>query len=105
MQTFANDRRRTKRYDIPLKLTYCDPTSTCRGEALTKNICRAGVRFPVDARIAEGTMLDVKIEDPYSNALISSRAEVIWSGESVSGDAAEDVVYEVGVRLLKKRLY
>ena len=105
MQTFVNDRRHTKRYDIPLKLSYCDPISNFRGEGLTRNICRAGIRFPVDTRIAKGTVLDVKIEDPYSNALITSRAEVIWSDEFVTGDDAEDVIYEVGARLLKKRLY
>ena len=105
MQTFVNDRRRAKRYDIPLKLTYCDPIANCRGEALTKNICRAGIRFPIDTKIAKGSMLDLKIEDPYSNALITSKAEVIWLEELVTGDDAGDVVYEVGARLLKKRLY
>ena len=105
MQNFINDRRRTKRYDIPLKLTYCDPITNCRGEALTRNICRAGIRFPVDTKIAKGAILDVRIEDPYSNASISSKLEVIWLEEFITGGDAEDVIYEAGARLLKGRLY
>ena len=104
-ETFINDRRRIKRYDIPLKLNYCDPITKCQGESLTKNISRAGLRFPVNTKVPKGTMLDLKIEDPYSKALINSRAKVIWMEKFITGDDAEDVIYEVGVRLLKKRLY
>lgn len=102
---FINDRRGTKRYDVPLKLSYSDPAMNWRGESLTRNISRSGLRFPVSAKIPKGYMLDLKIEDPNSKALISSKAKVVWAEEFVTGDDAEDVIYEVGVRLLKKHLY
>ena len=105
METFVNDRRRVKRYDIPLKLTYWDPITNFRGETLTKNICKTGLRFQVNTKIPKNTVLDLNIEDPYSNVLITSKAKVIWLEKFVTGDDAEDVIYEAGVKLLKNRLY
>jgi len=105
VEGFINDRRFAKRYDVPLKLNYCAAIPDCRGQALTKNICRKGLRFPINMKVPKGTMLDLKIEDPHSHSLISSKAKVMWSEEFVTGDDAEDVIYEVGVRLLRKRLY
>lgn len=101
----VNDRRQVKRYDVPLKIDYFDPRTNLRGESLTKNISKNGLRFPVTAKIAKGTMLDMKIEDPHSNALIDSKAKVIWADDFITGDDANDMIYEVGVRLLKKLLY
>ena len=101
MKTFINDRRITKRYDIPLKLTYCVASANCHGETLTKNICSTGLRFPVNTKIPKNTLLDLRIEDPYGNMQIASKAKVIWLGK----EDAEDITYEIGVKLLKKRLY
>ncbi|NQT75489.1 MAG: PilZ domain-containing protein [Candidatus Omnitrophica bacterium] len=105
VESFIDDRRFAKRYDVPLKLNYCAAIPACRGQALTKNICGKGLRFPINMKVPKGTMLDLKIEDPHSHSFISSKARVTWSEEFVTGDDAEDVLYEVGVELLKKRLY
>ncbi len=105
LESFANDRRALKRYTIPLKLNYYAPISDYHGESLAKDICKKGLRFPVNTKISTGTVLDLQIEDPYTKAFISSKARVMWAEEFVSGDDAKDVLYEVGVRLLKKRLY
>lgn len=102
---FANDRRIVKRYDVPLKMTYFDPATNCKGEALTKNICRTGLRFPVTAKIAKGSILELAIENPYGDELISSKAKVVWMEKFIKGDNAEGVIYEVGVKLLKKQLF
>lgn len=104
-ESFINDHRCAKRYDLLLKLNYCDPVTNHQREGLTKNISKAGLRFPVDAEIPKGTVLDLKIEDPNSHASIRSKARVIWLEKFVTGDDAEDAIYEVGVKLLKKRLY
>src|SRR3989338_4174303 len=102
---FANDRRIVKRYDVPLKLTYFDPATKCKGEALTRNICRTGLRFPVSTKIPKGSIVELAIEGPYGDALISSKAKVIWMEKFITGDNAEDVIYEGGVKLLKNRLF
>lgn len=106
VEDFINDRRAAKRYEVPLKLNYnCVPIANCRGEALTRNISKAGLRFPVNMKIPKGLLLDLLIEDPYTHSRISSKAKVVWSEEFITGDDAEDISYEVGVRLLKKRLF
>lgn len=102
---FINDSRRAKRYEIPLKLNYCDPVTKSSGESLTKNICRNGLRFPVNTKFPKGTVLDLDIEDPYSKALIFSKAKVVWMKEFITGDDAGRMIYEIGVKLFKKRLY
>lgn len=104
-ETFINDRRCAKRHGILLRLNYRDPVTNFQGESLTRNISRTGLRFPVETRIAKGAILDIKIEDPNGNASLSSKAKVIWLEEFITGDDADDVIYEVGVKLLKKRLY
>jgi hypothetical protein len=103
--SLVNDHRASKRYDLPLKLNYYDPIAKCRRESLTKNISRVGLRFPIIAKIPKGTVLDLKIEDPYSNAQISSKAKIIWTEEFTTGDDAGSLAYEVGVKLLRKRLW
>ena len=100
-----NERRGAKRHDVLLTIDYRDPLNKCRGEALTKNISRNGLRFPVKTRISKGTILDLKIEDPNRNTSIYSKARVMWLQEFVAGDDAGDVVYEVGAKLLRKRIY
>ncbi len=99
------DRRFAKRYDVPLKLKYYDPATDFRGEGVTKNISRAGLRFTVAKKIFKGAVLNLVIEDPNSIASIPSKAKVIWLEEVIPGNDVEDIVYEVGVSLLKKRLY
>jgi len=105
LEGFASDRRALKRYTIPLKLNYYAPISDCHGESETKDICKKGLRFPVNTKIPTGTVLDLRIEDPCTKAFISSKAKVMWAEEFVTGDDAGDVTYEVGVRLLRKHLY
>ncbi|MBU4342550.1 MAG: PilZ domain-containing protein [Candidatus Omnitrophica bacterium] len=105
MSIFSNDHREIKRYDLSLKLNYYDPLTNSKGEALTKNICKNGLRFPVHSKIPKGALLDLNIEDPFSEKLIRSKAKVVWAEEYVTGDDAEDAGYEVGVKLLKKLLY
>ena len=100
-----NDRRAEKRYEALLKVEYKDPVALVHGESLTKNICSRGIRLPVNSMIAKGSVLDMKIEDPNSNASISTRAEVAWIEKLINGDDAEDVTYEAGMRLLKKKIY
>lgn len=102
---FTNDRRRLKRYDVPLKLNYSDPVTNHPIETLSKNICKTGLRFPVKSRIPKGTTLDLVLETPYGEAPVFSKAKVMWADEFIVGDDAEGIIYEVGVRLLKKRLY
>lgn len=101
----TNDRRLTKRYDLPLKLNYYDPIAMRESESLARNISKTGLRFPVSTKIPKGTTLDLKIEDPYGNPPVSSKAKIVWVQEFTSGDDAEALVYEVGVKLLKKRLW
>ena len=102
---FPDSRRSVKRYDIPLKVSYHDPATKQQEETLTKNICSNGLRFPVNNKIPKDSILDLKIEDPYSTALILSKAKVIWTEKFVTGDDAEDVVYETGVILLKNKIF
>ncbi|MFC1621387.1 PilZ domain-containing protein [Candidatus Omnitrophota bacterium] len=96
-----NDRRAEKRYEVLLKAEYRDPVTGVSGESLTRNICRTGIGLPINFEIAKGTVLDMKIEDPNSNALISTKAEIAWIKELIDDDAA----YDTGIRLLKKKLY
>lgn len=102
---FINDNRASKRYDVPLKLNYSYAVSKICGESLSSNISRHGLRFPVSARIPRGEMLDLIIENPYSSSYIKSKAKVMWAEEFTTGDDAGDILYEIGVRLFKKRLF
>ena len=104
-KTFVNDHRSAKRYELPLKLNYHDPLTNYHGESLTRDISKNGLRFPVDTKIPKGTILDLKVEDPNSHTSICSKAKVVWLEKIVTGDDAEDVVHEVGVKFLKKKLY
>ncbi len=102
---FLTDRRDAKRYNMPLKLDYIDPTANLKGTALAINISKSGLRFPVDVKMKKGTILDLKLEDPFNHTPIFSKAEVVWVNEFIDGEEPEDIGYEVGVRLSKKRLY
>ncbi len=104
-ERFVDDRRSAKRYDALLKLKYFDPESDSRGESITKNISRNGLRFPVDKKIQKGHTVELEIEDPNSNGSLSSKAKVMWFEELTARDDAEDPAYEIGVKLLKKRLF
>lgn len=105
ISSFLNDRRNTKRYEIPLRLTYKDPDTNDSAGSLTKNISRAGLRFPVSNKIEKGTILEINIEDPNTSKPLSALAKVMWVEEFVAGDNAGKTVYEIGVRLCKKRLF
>ena len=96
------DQRRTKRYDILLKLNYLDPATNCRGKSMARNVCKTGLRFPVTTKMQRGSILDMKIEDPFSGSFIPSKAKVVWARELSDG---EEEIYEIGVELTKKRLY
>ncbi|MFH1782821.1 MAG: PilZ domain-containing protein [Candidatus Omnitrophota bacterium] len=105
ISSFINDRRNRKRYEVPLKLIYKDPSTNSEHESLTKNISRAGLRFSVSNRIEKGTTIELNIEDPNTNKFISSLAKVMWIEEFVAGDNADKIIYEIGVRLAKKKLF
>jgi hypothetical protein len=102
---FINDHRVFKRYDIPLKLNYSYGVNNIRGESLSKNISRHGLRFPVNARIPKGAMLDLVIENPYGASRVKSKARVMWTEKFVSGDDAKGSIHEIGVRLFRKNLF
>ncbi|MFA4991482.1 MAG: PilZ domain-containing protein [Candidatus Omnitrophota bacterium] len=104
-KTFMNDRRQFKRYDLLLKLVYSDPEASSQSESMTKDISKAGLRFPVSAKLRKGALLDLRIEDPNSDKLLASKAKVVWSDEFGDSDDAQGARYEVGVQLLNKRLY
>ena len=101
----VDDRRSQKRYDLQLKLKYCDPVTKYHGEILSKNISKNGLRFLLKAGILKGATLDLEIEDPYSNTFMPSKAKIVWVKEFITGDDADDVTYEAGARLVKKALY
>ena len=105
LETFVNDRRDTRRYDLMLKLSYLDPITNSRVECLTKNISKNGVRFAVYKILAQGTIIDIEIEDIYSDTLIYSKAEIVWLEEFIVGESTEDTIYEVGAKLLERKLY
>ncbi|MFC1666400.1 PilZ domain-containing protein [Candidatus Omnitrophota bacterium] len=105
IEDFVSERRRAKRYNLPLKLNYSDPITKQRIETQTKNICKTGIRFPVKTKILKGTTLDLELETPYGGTPVSSKAKVMWAEEFIVGDDAEDLIYEVGVKLLKKCFY
>ncbi|OIO34157.1 MAG: hypothetical protein AUJ70_01750 [Candidatus Omnitrophica bacterium CG1_02_40_15] len=102
---FVNDRRKSKRYDIMLKLNYSYPETRYTGESFTKNISENGLRFPVNLRIAKGALMDIKIEDPNSGKYLSLRGKVRWLEEFSGEDDSGAVRYETGINLLKKRLF
>tara|TARA_Y100000031_G_C8069723_1_gene314551 strand:- start:275 stop:634 length:360 start_codon:yes stop_codon:yes gene_type:complete len=102
---FINDRRGTKRYDVQLNVAYSNPDIKIQGESLTKNICKTGIRIQVDSAIPKESLLHLKIEDPYSAKSISSKAKIVWVEKFVTGEESEDVTYEAGIELLKKKLF
>ncbi len=102
---FINDRRKSKRYDIMLKLSYSCPETRYTGESFTKNISENGLRFPVNLRIAKGALMDIKIEDPNSDKFLLLKGKVRWLEEFSREDDFDAVRYETGVSLLKKKLF
>ncbi len=104
-ESFINDRRHSKRYDILLKLNYSEPVTSSTGESLTKNICKNGLRFPTEKSIPRDSILTICIEDPYGNNPIRSKARVIWTEEFATGEDSDNIVYEVGAQLIKRHVY
>lgn len=88
-----------------LKLNYFEPVSQCHGESFTKNISKRGLRFPVNSKLAKGSILEMQVEDPNADRLLSFEGEVVWSGELVGSDDIDSTRYEIGVNLLKNRLF
>jgi len=99
---YPSDQRRTKRYDIPLKLSYLDPATNSQGKSMARNVCKTGLRFPVMTKMQKGSVLDMKIEDPFGSSFIHSKARIVWTGELPD---SEEKIYEIGVELTKKQLY
>lgn len=102
---FVNDRRQSRRYDIMLKLSYSYPETRCSGESFTKNISRNGLRFPVNFALTKGVLLDMKVEDPNSDRLLSLKGRVAWFEEFSKKDDSDAARYEAGVNLLRKNLF
>lgn len=105
IKSFETDRRGAKRYDMPLRISYLDPATNLKAESVAANICKNGLRFSVNTKLQKGGLLDLKIEDPFNNRLISSKAEIMWVREFISGEGIDDTSCEIGVRLSKKQLY
>jgi hypothetical protein len=103
--SLGKEKRDVKRYELPLKLSYSAPLSGYRGESLTKNISKRGIRFQIGVKISKDAILDIKIENPYTNSLISSKAKVVWVKEFINNDSPDGTVLEAGVQLLKRSLY
>ncbi|MBU1006584.1 MAG: PilZ domain-containing protein [Candidatus Omnitrophica bacterium] len=101
----SNDNRSAKRYDLRIKLSYCDPVTKHHVETLTTNISKRGLRFLLPKKLQKGDILDLKIEDPYGKTTIISKAKIMWVKESRSGGYEEDTAYETGVSLIKKTIY
>ena len=102
---FINDRRVSRRYDIILKLTYSCPETKYSGESFTKDISKNGLRFPTNSRLTKNALLDINIEDPNSDKLLSLKGRVAWLEEYSGEDDSSAVRYETGVDLLKKKLF
>jgi len=104
-ESFVNDRRCAKRYDMHLKLNYLDPETMEQGETVTKNISKTGLRFPIDKKFSTCDILHLKIEDPNSTRHIKSKAQVVWMEQFFNEGNAEEPVYETGIRLLSRKLF
>ena len=102
---FINDRRQAKRYDVILKLNYFDPVTNSSRETFTKNISKNGLRFPVNSRLPQGGLLDIKIEDPNSSKFLSLKGKITWLEEFPGEEDTETVRYETGVNLLRKSIF
>ncbi len=100
-----DDNRKHRRYDIMLKLNYSCPETKYSGESVTKNVAKNGLRFPVNSRFAKGTLMDISIEDPNSDKLLSLKGKVMWFEEFPEEDDSLSAKYETGVSLLKKDLF
>jgi|GEM_PF-1121055 len=98
------ERRLSKRYNLPLKVHYYDPIQKCNIQTYARNFSKFGLSFNMSNRIPEGTVLTLKIEDPWSDRPISAKAKIVRLVEFVTGNDAEGLVYEVGLKLLKQRL-
>jgi len=102
---FINDRRDSKRYDIMLKLDYQDIMTGLISESLTKNISKNGLRFPVSSKLAKGSILGIKVEDPFSDKLLPRKGMVTWLEEFPGEEDAGSAKYEIGVNILHKGLF
>ena len=101
-QDFINDRRKSKRYDIMLRLKYLSPETGVFEESITKDISRSGLRFSSSHRLPKGSLLHIDIEDPNSNKTLSLKGIVEWAEEFLGKDDSSSVRYETGVSLVKK---
>jgi len=99
LDSFINDRRLAKRYDMLVKLNYYNPLTKEKKEAITKNISSSGLRFPVEGKLAKDTIMDLNIEDPNSDKYLSRKGKVVWIEDFACGNT------EVGVKLLNKKIF
>ncbi|MFH1799785.1 MAG: PilZ domain-containing protein [Candidatus Omnitrophota bacterium] len=91
------DKRKFKRFDayMSVKFTGTEATSV-KGIALSRDLCREGLKINSDKSLPDGTPLDLEITIPDDPKPIFSSGLVMWSKPS----AGTDQGYDQGVRLL-----
>ena len=94
------NRRRFKRYDFSFEIL-CKKVSSLfwTREVYTGNISRGGLKIYIKRNLPKGTLLRLKILNPFIEKPIMARARVVWSEKKFS----DNNVWTIGLDFINMR--
>ncbi len=94
----VQERRKFMRFDTSLDGSYEARGGEVRGKTLVQNLSREGMLVVVDARLQEGSEIDLHMSVPGDNVPLFACAKVAWGKEA---DRAGERGFVAGVRFTK----
>ncbi len=91
------ERRKFKRFDAYMSVHYKTPQAEeGRGIALSKDLCREGLKINSPVALAEGATVDLELDIPDDPKPVRVTGKIVWS-EPLQG---KDQGYDMGIRFL-----
>ncbi len=92
------EKRKFIRLELPIEVKYrisIDPV--VENKSLSKDISAGGLRMILKEKLPPGLLLEIKINIPDDERLISTSGEIVWQDEIVID---REVKYETGIRFV-----
>lgn len=96
------ERRNSRRFkkSLPVICNVAEKTGNVH-HIFSKNISGEGLCLRVPEILPEGSQLDLKIEAPDDNNLITARGEVVWVKESEEEPGQTQRLFDTGIKFTK----
>ena len=93
------ERRKFKRFDAYMSVCYQAPeteTEEARGIALSKDLCREGLKLNSPIQLPLGTQIELELDIPDDPKPVRVSGRIVW----VEPQQGKDQGYDLGVRFL-----